>query len=323
MKQFKALPLADFRVEPADYKTDFRDLRIVREQVFVAEQKVPIELELDDLDQYCQHVIARDDRNRPIGTGRLTPQQKIGRMAVLPEWRGKGVGDALLQALIERAQQLGWQEVSLNSQLSALGFYEKHGFVSYGEQFEEAGIQHRSMKLTLQLIARNERPNRPSLLDRSQEFEGLNALLDITQQVIRSARKTLWIYSRDLEPVLFANSAVMDALREFAVNSRGGSAHILIQNLESMRSQSHPLLPLAQRLSSVFHFATPIEPEDAHYPSAFVVSDGNAYVFRLLDGRYEGDWSPDLPARCRQLRDVFGQFWARSRPCTELRALGI
>jgi hypothetical protein len=268
------------------------------------------------LDPQCQHVIARDARNAPIGTGRLTPQQKIGRMAVLPQWRGRGVGDALLHALIERAQQLGWNEVSLNSQVSAIGFYEKHGFVSYGEQFEEAGIQHRSMKLLLDNKTNNYRPNRPSLLDRSQEFEGLNALLDISQQVIRSARKALWIYTRDLEPSVYANSGVLAALREFAVNSRGGTAHILIQNTEALRAQPHALIPLAQRLSSVFRFATPIEPEDAHYPSAFIVSDRDAFVFRLLDGRHEGDWSPELPARCRQ-------FWARSRPCTELRTLGI
>jgi hypothetical protein len=77
----KELERAGFRVEPADYAVDFRDLRAIREPVFVDEQKVPLELEWDELDPACHHVIARDDEHRPIGTGRLTPEHKIGRMA--------------------------------------------------------------------------------------------------------------------------------------------------------------------------------------------------------------------------------------------------
>ena len=64
-------------------------------------------LERDELDPHCHHVIARDAHGQPIGTGRLTPERKIGRMAVLPDWRGRGVGDALLLALIEQARATG------------------------------------------------------------------------------------------------------------------------------------------------------------------------------------------------------------------------
>ena len=59
------------------------------------------------------------------------------------------------------------------------------------------------------------------------------------------------------------------------------------------------------------------------YPSAFIANDKGAYLFRMLDGRYEGNWSPDLPARAKQLIELFGRVWERSRPCTEFRALGI
>ena len=110
----------DFRVEPADYTADFKDLRAVREPVFVVEQNVPLELEWDDLDPLCHHVIARDAQHRPIGTGRLTPEHKIGRLAVLREWRGKGVGDALLGALIDQARRFAWPEVSLHAQVDAI-----------------------------------------------------------------------------------------------------------------------------------------------------------------------------------------------------------
>ena len=92
-----------FRVDPVEYVHALPELRAVRETVFVEEQKVPIEDEWDALDPECVHVIARALDGRAIGTGRLTPEHKIGRMAVLPEWRGKGVGDAMLLALVEEA----------------------------------------------------------------------------------------------------------------------------------------------------------------------------------------------------------------------------
>ena len=139
-----------FRVEAViDYLLALPELRAVRETVFVEEQKVPIEDEWDALDPECVHVIARALDGRAIGTGRLTPEHKIGRMAVLPEWRGKGVGDAMLLALVEEAQERGWREVALNAQVSAIDFYVRHGFRPEGERFWEAGIEHQAMRREL------------------------------------------------------------------------------------------------------------------------------------------------------------------------------
>lgn len=138
-----------FTVRQADFKVDHAHLRAVRDPVFVIEQRVPVELERDALDAECLHVLAFDGQNLPIGTGRLTPQHTIGRMAVLPEWRGRGVGDALLLRLIELARAKAWPEVSLHAQVSAMGFYLKHGFMAYGPVYEEAGILHQSMSLPL------------------------------------------------------------------------------------------------------------------------------------------------------------------------------
>jgi len=138
-----------FTVIDVDYARDLPQLRSIRDCVFVKEQKVPLELEWDALDPLCQHVLARDSDLHAIGTGRLTPQHTIGRMAVLPEWRGKGVGDALLQRLVGIASESGWAEVSLHSQVSAIGFYQKHGFMAYGDIYQEAGIAHQNMRLHL------------------------------------------------------------------------------------------------------------------------------------------------------------------------------
>jgi predicted GNAT family N-acyltransferase len=138
-----------FRVIDADYERDLALLRAVREPVFVIEQHVPLALEWDTLDPECRHVLALDAEGRPIGTGRLTPMHTIGRMAVLADWRGKGVGDALLGRLIAQARAADWPAVSLHAQVDAIGFYRKHGFVAEGGIYIEAGIPHQSMTLDL------------------------------------------------------------------------------------------------------------------------------------------------------------------------------
>lgn len=82
-----------------------------------------------------------------MGTGRLLPDGHIGRMAVLREWRGKGVGALLLRALVELARSRGHTSVRLNAQTQALGFYRRYGFEAVGAQFMEAGIPHLAMRL--------------------------------------------------------------------------------------------------------------------------------------------------------------------------------
>jgi predicted GNAT family N-acyltransferase len=316
---------ASFRVEPADYAADFKDLRAVREPVFVQEQQVPIEEEWDELDPECEHVIARDADHRPIGTGRLTPRHKIGRMAVLREWRGKGVGEALLLALLARARALGLREVSLNAQVGALGFYEKFGFAGFGDRFHEAGIEHQAMRLELDPALPSPRPaarpRGPSL--KAVDVEGLEATLDAVRTLVHQARRELFIYSRDLEPALFAHPAIVDAFKGFGVAGRGARARFIVQDPAQAQRQPHPLLALAQRLPSVFQFRAPQDPEELQYPSVYVANDADGYLFRLLGSRFDGDWSPALPGRNRQLRDSFERSWERARPATELRSLAL
>ncbi|MBX3725579.1 MAG: GNAT family N-acetyltransferase [Xanthomonadales bacterium] len=141
--------MSPFRIVDADYAADLERLRAVREPVFVLEQQVPIELEWDDLDPLSRHVLALDDQGRAIATGRLTPERKIGRMAVLADWRGRGVGAAVLERLIAIARVEGLPAVELHAQESAIGFYQRYGFLAHGEPFDEAGIRHRHMRLVL------------------------------------------------------------------------------------------------------------------------------------------------------------------------------
>jgi predicted GNAT family N-acyltransferase len=117
----------------------------IRHAVFVDEQGVPAEMELDAFDAVSLHALACDG-DVALGTGRLLPDGHIGRMAVHRGARGAGVGSLLLGALMQQARQRGDTAVVLHAQLPARGFYERHGFLSEGEVFMDAGIEHIAMR---------------------------------------------------------------------------------------------------------------------------------------------------------------------------------
>jgi len=123
-----------------------KEIKAIRTKVFVEEQGVPPELEWDGLDEGSYHVLAYAPDGSPIGTGRLLQDGHIGRIAVLLEWRGKGVGRALLEMLLVIANKMGNEEVILHAQTRVLGFYRKRGFTKTGREFMEAGIPHVAMK---------------------------------------------------------------------------------------------------------------------------------------------------------------------------------
>lgn len=136
----------DLRVELVDWAEAEAAIRAIRETVFIVEQGVPETLEWDGLDPACAHVLAWNDRGEPIGTARIQVNGTIGRMAVLKDRRGCGVGRALLQALLDLAERQGLSRVTLSAQTHALAFYERAGFRVIGEPFMDAGILHRKME---------------------------------------------------------------------------------------------------------------------------------------------------------------------------------
>lgn len=140
----------DWRVRSARWPADADALRALRDVVFVREQSVPPELEWDGSDDDCLHVIAERDDGAVIGTGRLMPSGQIGRMAVLREYRGLGVGRVLLRLLMKQAEARGDSSVYLHAQVHAIPFYAAEGFDPEGEEFMEAGIRHVTMRRRLE-----------------------------------------------------------------------------------------------------------------------------------------------------------------------------
>ena len=131
-----------------EYSQCASEVRSIRYQVFVDEQGVPKSLEMDGLDPEALHCLVFDN-DIGIGTGRLLPDGHIGRVAVLKQYRGRGIGREIMISLIARAKKLAFPKVWLSSQYHAKGFYEKLGFVVSGSIYQEAGIDHIKMTKSL------------------------------------------------------------------------------------------------------------------------------------------------------------------------------
>ena len=136
------------KIELLDWAAAEGEAKRIRFTVFVEEQRVPANLEMDEHDSRCLHALAYADE-RAIATGRLLPDGHIGRLAVLKEWRGRGAGRAMLRRLIGAARARGDREIVLSAQVHAVGFYRAEGFETEGPVYEEAGIPHQEMRLAL------------------------------------------------------------------------------------------------------------------------------------------------------------------------------
>lgn len=134
----------ELNIRVADWQKDNAALRSIRETVFINEQSVPPELEWDSDDQAATHFLACTG-DYPIGTARLLADGHIGRVAVLKDWRGSGIGAMLMKAAIRTAEEAGLARQFLTAQVHATAFYERLGFKVVSEEFLEAGIPHVDM----------------------------------------------------------------------------------------------------------------------------------------------------------------------------------
>lgn len=135
-------------MRPCDWFVDESGLAQVRRMVFIEEQGVPEAMEWEPIDPQCNWFAAWHE-GVAVGIARLTPQGRLGRMAVLKAWRGLGIGSRLLEMALNAAREQQMVKLELHAQCHALTFYQRFGFVVVGPEFDEAGIPHRQMILNL------------------------------------------------------------------------------------------------------------------------------------------------------------------------------
>ena len=141
--------MSEFYIKQVTWASHEAELRLVREQVFIVEQNVPIWVEWDAHDASAIHLLAYDKNQQPIGCARILDIGRIGRMGVFKAWRGHGVGQALLDKAIAICKQKAFKQISLSSQTHAIKFYEKAGFTIASEAYIDVNIWHVDMQLLL------------------------------------------------------------------------------------------------------------------------------------------------------------------------------
>jgi predicted GNAT family N-acyltransferase len=314
-----------FRIEPATWAADAPDLRRVREAVFIDEQRIPPDEEWDEQDARAFHVIARDAQGQPIGTGRLTTDFHIGRMAVVKDWRGHGVGEAILCTLLETARGFGYPSILIHAQVYAMPFYERAGFVAEGEEYLEVGIPHRNMRVVL--APRETAPAQHALpeLPPPQHFqiESLEQARVALGVLLQQAKYKLWIYTRDLDPLLFDQESCVAEIKRVALSGRSAEVRVLVQDPGPAVRDGHRLLHLMERLPSALQMRVPVLEEDRQYPCAYVLTDQGGFYFRAVASRYDGEASTRAVGRHGALLAHFEPAWERAEPSLELRRLSI
>lgn len=138
----------NFRVELLSWEEAQLKAAPIRYTVFL-EEKHPEGVELDELDPQSRHALALDEAGKAVGTGRLLPDGRIGRLVVLKDWRRLGVGAALIEALVGEARKLGYAAVTVSAPLQAAEFYRGLGFAADGRIVKEMGVLQQRMRKTL------------------------------------------------------------------------------------------------------------------------------------------------------------------------------
>jgi predicted GNAT family N-acyltransferase len=302
----------NYDIRVVSWDTDRESLRQIRQQVFIDEQQVPSEIEIDERDSNATHFLLSVN-DKPVGCGRLLEDGKITRLALLPQYRGAGRGTALLGYIVEHARALDLKRAYLHAQDHAAAFYEKAGFTQEGEGFEEAGIPHHRMAMHLQATASD------------QSLHGVSypePFATLATQLVASANRQLRIFSPRLDHEVFDRESMVDAVSALARNSRYCDIRILICDSKPIVKLGHRLLTLARRLPSSIHIQ-----KLAKYPDlptdSFVISDSNGIIYKPLDADREGFYEPDSAATAKRFIDQFDELWHRSTPDRELRTLGL
>jgi predicted GNAT family N-acyltransferase len=313
----------NYYIEVADWNLHQEELKLIRTEVFVIEQKVPPEEEWDELDACSIHVITRDSENKAIGTARLTPEGKIGRMAVLANYRRQKVGEGMLTFLLEQAKAQGLTEVFLHAQTSALAFYQKSGFCSEGDIFYEANIPHRFMRLSLNPEASKTSVSKQHDGTELIIIESLETARTFIDQLVQSAEHALCIYTHDLDALLTNRESFIEGCRRIALSGRNAEIRVLIRDPQTAARSDHRLLRLASRLPSTLSLRTPTNPDDRAYLPAFMLNDTEAYFFRPNGARHEGKAQLLGHTRHAELLNHFNEVWDRAEPTPELRNMTL
>lgn len=320
--------MTSIRIRKYSWQLAPGSIRDIRQRVFVEEQNVPPELEWDDTDDIADHYLAVTEDNKPAGVARLFSTLEetahIGRMAVLPEFRGKGVGEALLQHLITEASR--FSELKLSAQEHAIPFYQRSGFHVYSDFYDDAGIPHVDMRcLSPAMVTPGMHRKYPMILGKDPEswlFESENNLVSLLDSITGQATQRLWLYDRLLEHDLYDRHQFRELLSALARRHRLSEVRLLIHDDKPLVKRRHQIVELMRRLPS----RVELRLVNDDYPveeRPFMLADREGVVYRHSFNNPEGFANFADSGRVKLLGEAFQRMWDVSRSSLELRELPL
>lgn len=320
----------DIRFRKYSWQLAPASVRDIRERVFIREQKVPPELEWDQTDEIADHYLAVLPDNTPAGVARLFSTLEetghIGRMAILPEHRGSGIGEALLRHLI-RESAGRFSELRLSAQEHAIPFYQRSGFHVCSDVYDDAGIPHYDMRclapgLTAQALVSANHPMVLGVDTDSWLFESEDRLVALMDSVVGQAGQRIWLYDRLLSHDLYDRPRFRELISTLARRHRLSEVRLLIHDDKPLVKRRHRLVELMRRLPS--HMELRLVNTD--YPVAgqpFALVDREGVVYRHDFDKPEGFAKFADGGRVKLLSEDFQRMWDAARPSVELRELPL
>ncbi|PCM45517.1 GNAT family N-acetyltransferase [Marinobacter sp. ANT_B65] len=306
-------------------------IRDIRQKVFVEEQKVPPELEWDDTDEIADHFLAVSSDNRPAGVARLFSTLgetgHIGRMAILPEFRGQGIGEALLWQLIkESAGQ--YQELKLSAQQHAIPFYQRAGFHVCSEPYDDAGIPHLDMRNLAPALLADQADNkrsRPMLLGTDTQpwlFDTESSMIDLMDSMVGQAGQRLWLYDQLLDHDRYDRQRLSALISSLARRHRLSEVRLLIHDDKPLVKRRHQLVELMRRLPSRIELRL-VNKDYPHEDQPYLIADREGVVYRHDFSGPSGFAGFADSGRVRLLAENFQRMWDAGHQSLELRELPI
>ena len=302
----------------ADYQSQ---LQSIRDSVFIQEQGVPQDLEWDEHDSSCIHLLAEAGSEfigcaRLLSSGNDPLKAKIGRMAVLEEYRGLGIGKAIIEQAEKVATKEGFTSIELSAQCHAFGFYSSLGYLAFSEPYDDVGIPHIDMRKHL---------NSPSDLSSADMYQigkddhlhqGISLLqaqgfLDI---FLSQTHRAFVLCIKDLNHPICSYEPMLEKIKHLAKSKRYFKVYILLNNSARQFGQ-HPLLKLQERLPSFIELRQAKTSVPSHW-----VFDGLGW---LDYEENETRVSYSDRARIRHFMDKFKSWWDHALPVKEGRELHL
>ena len=312
-------------VEQTDWASAAQILSDIRTRVFIDEQHVPAAEEFDDRDKTAIHWIAWGENQTAMGVARLAGN-RVERMAVLKPWRRRGVGSSLVRAIIAFAVREKIEQLELDAQLHAVGFYEDNGFEVSGEEFMDVGIRHVPMAMDLGRFLQ-QRPPSP-LPDIDEELRHRNPIGNIEEfrwsalQLAKHSERQVRIFTDTLDPRVYDNDEICQAIHRLVTGHPHSRVMILVRNTEDLAKHFHRLVETFQRLSSHIELRR-LNRELDTFHQEFITGDISAVLYIQNPRRSIGYLCLHSPLEAKKLNEEFDVLWNHSLPDPQIRQLHI